>query len=1190
MRHVSIALIRHPEHPDLILHLRRKEGTWCCPGGGVEENETPGQGLLRELQEEIGLKPEEILECKSLLDTVENKVGGDIALHLFEVKIPSDKKFDLSQDPDQEGDALMWLDPMNTTRPMHIPASQNIVVRWLGGPVEDNQDLLGKSELMKRDYYELGLPQGWIAPTGEFHEMESDDDHREVAHGLLGLPPPEGDDDESGILHAYDNGWVSVGHAGEHNIQGSPQTLKNPRNKQMSTARLISQGIMNDYPGESHISINSVDSKNPLKIFNAPTDHFVRHGTLKPEHAQKSELMKTPAPLDDPESIDWESRTPDSFHGHIDLKNVQTKQLGPNLYHHVAPMGRGKVIGDTAHFLSTHGDVNDPFGYLIAEKRSYGTHQAVESGMDKHMRGKGMGHRLYLEALKHHGELESDDLTSPGSNSVWKKLLNTPGVEGRYDNGGLATHVAKWVGNQKLAASELAKMSQPTIRFPKVKNLPTRPDQDVQLIEKPRDKEIHGRKVFNEEYSQPIVSGHLKRIAPHYMPGSQSFANEAAKLGLKPNDMDMDQSRQVMDQIARNKFDQAKEKAIKAYKSKMGRVAGAAFLPEKSSRRGGKPLPYVMGGKYSKKDVAGKTDTDTHKTIEHEAVHSILHELRNKYGNAAYHKTIQHLLSHIPASTRNRVEDFIVGRGYKRRDSHFPEEVLTHARDILVTPQHRSSLERMIGNPEEYKQHMGALKSSWKKIHQASQNLTPEQLHDWAAAYKSELTKGETIKMPKKDVIKEHKKLINTLEHPTKAKLEAEDKEQSKELKGYLAKDALGDKGILAGRPVAVAKKPQETFEDKAKRVIGEAAQAKTSKQSPASLYSVGLPRKNKAGEIVSNDKTLGSLKNHKPGIFSFGGHWPVLRPIHDNIFALHTNTFGSGKTADLINSLRNELATEHPDLKIVDVHHPDYRMSAKVMHGSPTDILSHLKEASEKHPDPEKRLKALQDYHTLNEGLKVQKSTKDKRMAGFGWDTSENEQKRLDRMNKLASKYGLTLTYGNREQGKKAMGLTGQNELTTTAGDSPHSHQIQHELAHALQTPVGFSLREYQNAIGMPGPTRGGQDQNATKGLDPETQAWFAEAGIAHRAGLDPFRVPPIANPGTKMERTKQAAAAKQKLMDLGMHTFNPQTGVKERRDDVNATINARDIMKQPNQEPELVDEAQQILEQKKQKNKVPF
>ncbi|HMT19235.1 MAG TPA: NUDIX domain-containing protein [Candidatus Saccharibacteria bacterium] len=52
----SSAYILHPSHAKICLHYHRKLNTWLQPGGHIELNEDPIEALIRELQEEVGLK------------------------------------------------------------------------------------------------------------------------------------------------------------------------------------------------------------------------------------------------------------------------------------------------------------------------------------------------------------------------------------------------------------------------------------------------------------------------------------------------------------------------------------------------------------------------------------------------------------------------------------------------------------------------------------------------------------------------------------------------------------------------------------------------------------------------------------------------------------------------------------------------------------------------------------------------------------------------------------------------------------------------------------------------------------------------------------------------------------------------------------------------------------------------------
>ena len=54
----TAAVVLNNEHHLLLVKraMEPAKGTWCLPGGFVEVDETPGEGVVRELQEETGLK------------------------------------------------------------------------------------------------------------------------------------------------------------------------------------------------------------------------------------------------------------------------------------------------------------------------------------------------------------------------------------------------------------------------------------------------------------------------------------------------------------------------------------------------------------------------------------------------------------------------------------------------------------------------------------------------------------------------------------------------------------------------------------------------------------------------------------------------------------------------------------------------------------------------------------------------------------------------------------------------------------------------------------------------------------------------------------------------------------------------------------------------------------------------------
>lgn len=65
------------KNDDRILVLKRKDGFWEFPGGGVDWGETPEQAALRELKEETGIVPDGPLKLLGITSAVYKKEGAD---------------------------------------------------------------------------------------------------------------------------------------------------------------------------------------------------------------------------------------------------------------------------------------------------------------------------------------------------------------------------------------------------------------------------------------------------------------------------------------------------------------------------------------------------------------------------------------------------------------------------------------------------------------------------------------------------------------------------------------------------------------------------------------------------------------------------------------------------------------------------------------------------------------------------------------------------------------------------------------------------------------------------------------------------------------------------------------------------------------------------------------------------------
>ena len=170
-------------------------------------------------------------------------------------------------------------------------------------------------------------------------------------------------------------------------------------------------------------------------------------------------LKKTPMPneIDDLDE-DWQYAHSVGHFRHNPMGAsfpYQTGQRPDGTFYHKVHIRNG-----VAHIISKDKEGEDPVAHMIVENKSFGP-QIQESVVDVNHRGKGYGKALYLNALKHHGTLESDDMVSPEANKLYSKLAQHPNVYAKLDSfPGDSTHKLSFIKKPKqgkLAASELNK-------------------------------------------------------------------------------------------------------------------------------------------------------------------------------------------------------------------------------------------------------------------------------------------------------------------------------------------------------------------------------------------------------------------------------------------------------------------------------------------------------------------------------------------------------------------------------------------------------------------------------------------------------------------------------------------------------------------------------------------------------------
>ena len=93
------ALVKNGSSKILIL---QQEGKWMLPGGRLEEDSTPEEGLQRELKEEAGLNN---IQIEGVYDTGISS-SGQTFLVTYKVRVQGEPKIQISK----EHSAYAWID------------------------------------------------------------------------------------------------------------------------------------------------------------------------------------------------------------------------------------------------------------------------------------------------------------------------------------------------------------------------------------------------------------------------------------------------------------------------------------------------------------------------------------------------------------------------------------------------------------------------------------------------------------------------------------------------------------------------------------------------------------------------------------------------------------------------------------------------------------------------------------------------------------------------------------------------------------------------------------------------------------------------------------------------------------------------------------------------------------------------
>jgi len=359
---------------------------------------------------------------------------------------------------------------------------------------------------------------------------------------------------------------------------------------------------------------------------------------------------------------------------------------------------------------------------------------------------------LKIDKLKSHQSKDAQDLWSNPNRSFGKSEKNTDHDLDKPEE-----------------LNELSKMSRPRIGFPNFEKLNSRPDQEVQTIESPRQKNIFGRKVVNARgQSKNIPSDKKykikgdKKIYEDKASGVEALSNKISSLfnrnttglsSITPNGpmsaalAGAERSKHEGSDDYQNKIKAHNEKCneiikdhnkkIEEFNNKTKELLNSGTKDEKIIRdhinsRPQKPkLPRApskkrINTKDLSQDMQAARGRAVDSTIEHEAFHHTMSSIARNYGAEAYSKVKSGLLSHFNKDTLSAVGDYISGVGYKKNNPHFDEELLTHSRDILVNPKKRESFKNFVGDKADA--HIKNLKEGHQKAYEWAKKVKPEDV------------------------------------------------------------------------------------------------------------------------------------------------------------------------------------------------------------------------------------------------------------------------------------------------------------------------------------------------------------------------------------------------------------------------------------------------------------------------------
>jgi hypothetical protein len=219
-------------------------------------------------------------------------------------------------------------------------------------------------------------------------------------------------------------------------------------------------------------------------------------------------------------------------------------------------------------------------------------------------------------------------------------------------------------------------------------------------------KRLAGKIGLDTDYQQKLKEHNEKRnqIIRDYNQRYKDWVNtynERSK-GLPTGSPEL---RQLQDEMA----------ALKPQKPKLPRAP--AKRKDSIDMRSLSPENYAMYGRI--KDSV----------LEHEGFHHAMDQLSHKYGKNLARKVLDKIIDAHDKDALRAVGKFISENySYKPTSDHFDEEVIAHARDLLVNPRKRKIFEEYYG--DKAKGYISKLKAGHERAVKVARTLKPEDFEN----------------------------------------------------------------------------------------------------------------------------------------------------------------------------------------------------------------------------------------------------------------------------------------------------------------------------------------------------------------------------------------------------------------------------------------------------------------------------